>query len=112
MPRNKLTVGFVALSAATSCVFAVGIMVSPSIQPFRIVIGYFVAKSSASAKVIAGVAFGALSLYLASQRIVNRKPKRQDGEPSLPRPPEDRESRLSVPRTTSVEPVGSTSHVA
>ncbi|MFC7141818.1 AAA family ATPase [Halosimplex aquaticum] len=112
MSRNKLTVGFVALSAATSCVFAVGIIVSPSIQPFRNVVGYFVAKSAASAKVIAGVAIGALSLYLAKRRIVNRKLTGRDGEPSLPRPPEDRESRLSVPRTTSVEPVGSASHVA
>ncbi|QDX40832.1 AAA family ATPase [Salarchaeum sp. JOR-1] len=112
MPRNKLTVEFVALSAATSCVFAVGTIVSPSIQPFRNVVGYFVAKSAVSAKVIAGVAIGALSLYLASRRVVNRKPTGRDGEPSLPRPPGDRESRPSVPRTTSVEPVGSTSHVA
>lgn len=110
MPSNKLSLGFVAILAALSCVFVVGVFTSPSVQPFRNVAEYLVTETAASSKAIGGLAIGAFTLYLARRKTMDREPPGRDGEPSLPRPPANRQTRVSVPRTTSVEPIGSTSH--
>ncbi|WP_302079989.1 ATP-binding protein [Salinibaculum rarum] len=62
-------------------------------------------------KAIGGAAIGA-SIYLARRKNAGREPSSQDGDPSLPRPPANRDSHLAVPRTTSVEPIESPSHAA
>ncbi len=109
MPGYRHALGFVSVTALISFVFAAGAVTSPFVQPFRNVAVLLSRGTAMSPRVVAGVVIGALGIYLVKRRGANGDTSGRNNELSLARPREGREPDVSVPRTTEVEPLDSTS---